>query len=456
MLKNRIFLRGLFKMKQAFVGLSILVSLCHYQGFCHPRDEEMALANTSFKSRMADLQDWKTPFKVCGIWATGTTPGDSSLPYDKLPTVQIGGPKYGPQFFSTVETFLGVLPDNYSYNLILDQMTRITTKADLDRLQEKFGERFALTDIEELGAQLIEKFPQYKEALTDLTQNAIGGMPVLTSDLYRLIAMPYADKRDLYGTQTIRYLYLDIDDFVGGLSESKTLPLWLSKYYKTSSTDLTIYLPTYKALWHSELDGTEFFKPLARDQKGLINTHIGIEIPVKGQNQYETFVCDVLENIQTKYYSPENKLNIVKFSLKLYENLLAGNGMTFTGDLSEEMDYLCSKSIGSFGCIIRNGPGTVLFDICSFSREKFRIFDGPDYPIIAHSWVPDYDSTIRLNGFGKYSRKIGNVKQETFVSGYIKKAWGGRGITAVDKFLPEIKDREAIEFLYDSNYPYDG
>jgi hypothetical protein len=341
-------------------------------------------------------------------------PGDSSLTYDQLPKVQIGGSEDGPQFFSSVETFLEALPDNYSYHLMLDQMTRITNKPDLDRLQEKFGERFVLTDIEELGAQLIEKFPQYKEVLTDVTQNATGGMPVITSDIYRLIAMPYADKRNLDVTQKTRYLYLDIDTFVRGLSESKTLPFWLSKHYKTRSKDVTLYIPKYWDPGDSELKSTDFFNPLAGDKPH--NALIGIEFPFQGQKQYETFVCHVLDNLKDLNYSGRDKFNIVKFPLKLYKNLLAGNNMTFMDDPFKMI--LSLDVINFMNCIIdRTGSG-LLFKICESHAEKFRVLQGPDRSVCAMSWCPEDVAAI-------------------FSRGYIEKAWSNRGIPTVEEFLAQ-------------------
>jgi len=421
MLKNRIFLRGLFKARQAFVGLLILVSLCHYQGFCHPTDEEMAPAKTACKSRMADLQDLDTRFMTFGFWATGMQPEDSSFSSDQFPKVEIGGPEDGPRFLSSVETFLEALSENYSYYLMLDRMTWITNKKDLDHLQEKFGERFRLIDIEQLGAQLIKKFPQYEEVLTDVTQNATGGMPVITSDIYRLIAMPYADKSDPDFTEKTRYLYLDIDTFVRGLSESKTLPFWLSKGYNTSSTDVTLCIPSSKYPCHSELERTDFFNPFAGGRMYYPNSQIGIEIPFQGQNQYETFVRYVLERVKTLNYYPRAELDILKFPLKLYKNLLAGKGMTFTGDLSEKMNRLVLKDIYFFTRFLSDHTANdLLANICQFHGEKFRILEGSADWVGAKSWVP-------------------KNKTGSFCQGYIEQAWSGRGILAIDAFLDQTQ-----------------
>ena len=358
-------------------------------------------------------------------------PGDSSLTYDQLPKVQIGGSEDGPQFFSSVETFLEALPDNYSYHLMLDQMTRITNKPDLDRLQEKFGERFVLTDVEELGAQLIEKFPQYEEVLKDVTQNATGGMPVITSDIYRLIAMPYADKNYPNIPQKTRYLYLDIDTFVRGLSDSETLPFWLSKHYKTSSKDVTLYIPKD---WHpgdSELESTDFFKPLAGDRRSYPNCQIGVEVPFQGQNQYETFVRYVLDGVKELHYPHINyyygnycyskELNILKFPLEVYKNLLAGKGMTFMGDLCEQMTLLAREDTVVFKRrLVKSTAVDLLGTICLFQGEKFRVLEGPAYTVWANSWIP-------------------KDQKESFCRGYIKKAWGGRGISAIEQFLAQTQ-----------------
>ena len=385
----------------------------------------MALGNTLFESRMAVLKDFKTRFITFGFWATGMDFKDSYFPSDQQPKVQIGGPEDGPRFFSSVETFLGALPENYSYHLMLDQVTRITNQEDLDRLQEKFGERFRLIDIEQLGAQLIKKFPQYEEVLKDVTQNATGGMPVITSDIYRLIAMPYADKNYPNVPQKTRYLYLDIDTFVRGLSDSETLPLWLSKHYNGSNTDLNIYVPVgwWNRDFHRKPEGTGFFTPFAgdKDDRDFWNSQIAIEIPFQDQNQYATFVCHVLENLIKTNDSSGGKTNFVKIILELYKNLRAGNGMKFTGDLSQEMKLASGLSPRLFmKCILSaTGPG-LLLRICKSAGEKFRLFKGLPHGVCASTWVP-------------------KDEEKTFWEGYIEQAWSGRGILAIDAFLAQTQ-----------------
>jgi hypothetical protein len=224
---------------------------------------------------------------------------------------------------------------------------------------------------------------------------------------------------------------------VRGLSDSETLPFWLSKHYKTSSKDVTLYVPTNWYPGNSELESTDFFNPLAGDNKSYSNDHIGIEIPLKGQNQYETFVCHVLDNVIKENYNSREVPGIVKLTLKFYESLLEGKGMTFMDDSDGTMNWVFKRAEVFARCIIdRTGPG-LLLKICKSAGKKVLLFEGPAHTVSSLSWLPENETG-------------------SFFQGYIKKAWGGRGITAVDKFLLEIEDREAIEFLYDSNYPYDG
>ena len=96
--------------------------------------------------------------------------------------------------------------------------------------------------------------------------------------------------------------------------------------------------------------------------------------------------------------------------------------MTFRGDDSyEQMNNLSRYNIELFKELIvgTTGPG-LLSNIAKSCAEQFRLCKGPAYAVCANSWVPE------------------NAKG-SFVRGYIKQAWSGRGITAVENFLAQTQ-----------------
>ncbi|MGL5719747.1 MAG: hypothetical protein ACRCYP_02990, partial [Alphaproteobacteria bacterium] len=176
------------------------------------------------------------------FWATGFNRDHSTFSDDQLPTVQIGGPIDAPCFFHGVETYLKYLPSQYAFGLMLDRPTQITNKIELESFKQNFGERFFVADIEDVGKKLIENFPQHKKTLQLLVDNAVGGAPVLTSDIFRLIAMPFADPQNIAweGEEKIRYAYFDIDTFCYNMTKPTDFIKYLAKGYKKKDSDITI------------------------------------------------------------------------------------------------------------------------------------------------------------------------------------------------------------------------
>jgi hypothetical protein len=150
--------------------------------------------------------------KLYFYWTTGRKADDNQ---NSNAQVFIGGKDYAAAFQSNLEKLLMMSRSNFSVTLICDDLTYNTNDEWLDRLRSKSKGRFTISFVTSILENLIKVFPKQKSILMSIFQNAEGGNPVIVSDFWRLIGMPFVDP----GTNTswpahqINYVYCDSDIF---------------------------------------------------------------------------------------------------------------------------------------------------------------------------------------------------------------------------------------------------
>lgn len=180
--------------KYKVVVFSVMLSMCIHamemapqpeypplqQAFEH-FDEDAELIREYLKDIKAELHFY---------WTTGRTlDTNKTIEYGADINVEIGGLKYGRKFIPYITKLLEVSPNTLGIRLVLDWDTFSAYEEQLNALEEKYNDRFKLIFVHEVHLRLLSAFPNNKEKINMVFKNAMEGLPVIPSDIYRLIGM---------------------------------------------------------------------------------------------------------------------------------------------------------------------------------------------------------------------------------------------------------------------------
>ncbi|MGL5784678.1 MAG: hypothetical protein ACRCYZ_04360 [Alphaproteobacteria bacterium] len=281
-----------------------------------------------------------------------------------------------------------------------------------------------------MGKKLIENFPEYKEALQLLIDNAIGGAPVLTSDIFRLIAMPFADPKNgvWNGKEKIRYAYLDVDTFLDRMKKGpEDLVCWLTTSYEKVGSNVVLggLTPSVKKDSCQDGENCELRKSYVNAKdfcnidklSSIWNGSLKIEINVsKGKSIFSPYVEKILEAQDAEFLSQPTKF---------YNHIvhgLSGDGYAVKG----------LKSYNNFkkGVIGTTGPGFLEKFYKNTEIEGFAwAFELVDKKVsylidkadvhCENSWLPCYNMS------------------KFFTCNYAREFWAKKGIEKIDQYVKQ-------------------
>lgn len=184
-----------------------------------PRSERLRLALTHIDSDAKLITESLQHIKSAELhffWTTGRTLRDDSRD-DALRNVQIGGARVN-DFLIYVKKLLEVSPPHLRVKLVLDDMTQSSNQLMLSTLLHDFEERFEILSIVLVTQRLKEKFSPTTHDMIDLIlNNATRGIPVVASDIYRLIGMVHGHESLAASPDNVLFTYCDVDTFCHGM-----------------------------------------------------------------------------------------------------------------------------------------------------------------------------------------------------------------------------------------------
>ena len=188
------------------------------------------------------------------FWTTGRDPSMVKPEYGASQQVDIGGAKYaGQKFLRYVDELLAYSPNSLNIKFVCDTLTLQSNHAGISNLQDKYPKRFEILDVSNIHDNLLKAFPNEKEYINVVFQNATCGNPAITSDIYRLVGMIYGREVDPAAVLQTQYTYCDIDAFCSGMD---TLNQAMQKYldfesysFKEKLVDIDGYTNLLKALF---------------------------------------------------------------------------------------------------------------------------------------------------------------------------------------------------------------
>ncbi|MGL4427182.1 MAG: hypothetical protein ACRCUQ_05460 [Alphaproteobacteria bacterium] len=271
-----------------------------------------------------------------------------------------------------------------------------------------------------------------------LIDNAVGGSPVLTSDIFRLIAMPFADPQNITwdGEEKIRYAYLDVDTFLSSVQrDAEDLVNWFATDYRKEDSDITIggLVPHLREIACScPEDSCSRLKPYVEVKNfcmknnciSILNALLKIEVtPSKGKNVFLSYVDRIL-NAQNIRLLSEIPI--------FYNNLL-----TYSSNQSSfSFDYL--KDFIRFKNAVITDTGPIFFKKFIDAEKTFE--ETPSY--FFQKIAEDNHQIFTLSWLVSNTEKD---SKEPFFIRYVKKFWGGKGIPGVEKFIASLQKSEQNE-----------
>ncbi|MBA4117999.1 MAG: hypothetical protein C0514_03785 [Candidatus Puniceispirillum sp.] len=206
-------------MRLFFPSLIVLSQLCFVPCFSSATPEDAPSHFDSgahaFASHLAHTHDATLDF----FWTTGVTLSDNPS-YAPDAHVYVGGtPAYGAKFFPYVASLLEHTPAHLRVRFVCDGRTQEANRAALDEVSGAFGTRFEIINIEDVVARLHDVFPEKREVLGAVFDNATRGNPAIASDIYRLIGMYFGHAPADLSTP-IQRTYCDVDTFIHAMDAS--------------------------------------------------------------------------------------------------------------------------------------------------------------------------------------------------------------------------------------------
>lgn len=171
------------------------------------------------------------------FWTTGRSVSDNEE-FEPIRRVAIGGSAYEEIFFTKVTELLTHSPDTVSVVLVCDDLTKAANSEQLQKLSALFDKRFIVVPIAVVIDNLLSNFSQHGATIEKVFANATRGDPVLASDIYRLVGMPFIQQGVLF--EGLRqYTYVDIDTFCHGMEKDpKSLFRALFEPLETDTHDI--------------------------------------------------------------------------------------------------------------------------------------------------------------------------------------------------------------------------
>ena len=213
------------------------------------------------------------------FWTRGYTFSDNPN-YHPHKTVNIGGTEYKDKFFSYVDQLLHNSPHKLIVKLVLDDMTMASNKSSIEQLQNLYTNRFQITFIDNVEKKILNHFTdsaQTTKKINAIFKNATAGIPVLASDIYRVVGMMYGHNQS-FDPNKVLYTYSDVDAFCFGMETEHQ-----------SNKDLI------KSLFASELDTNSGFY----FGRKYTNNDI-IKIKIQKETDYKEFCKGILDKIEIK------------------------------------------------------------------------------------------------------------------------------------------------------------
>lgn len=166
------------------------------------------------------------------FWTTGRTISDKSE-YHPITKVDVGGSRYGQQFFVYVKALLENSPSKLKINFICDIPTRNSNIEAIRSLRHAYKNRFELLSIESVQANLLKAFSTnaQQKKIKLLFKNATQGSPVIASDVYRYIGMIFGQDTPP-GIAVPQHIYCDIDTLCCGM-KSDSFKKLISALFKS-------------------------------------------------------------------------------------------------------------------------------------------------------------------------------------------------------------------------------
>lgn len=247
---------------------------------------------------------WTTPRVREELSDTNTSP------------IQVGGEAYAEKFPPYLNALLTYSSQNLHIRFVCDFLTHSTNQEWISALQEQHGPRFETVDIQTVHQRLSRELPDHGGMLQDIFRNATEGNPVIASDVYRLIGMPFANLEEPLQTKT-QYTYCDIDTFCEGM-ERPDGRHWIELNGHTNLLKalLSKAQPQKNSIFHDPT--TAFYLGRRDDDQGITNELIKLKIFCK--DAYKVFCEEVLKNINDldKNYKRESKLGHLQYFHELY------------------------------------------------------------------------------------------------------------------------------------------
>jgi hypothetical protein len=291
------------------------------------------------------------------FWTTGRTLNtDKSQEYGADEKVDIGGSSYGHKFFPCVGKLLEVSPANLKIILTCDDLTENSNNDQIEKLKNKFINRFKILDVISAESKLVAHFPKQGEKISQVFANAVGGLPVLPSDIFRLIGMIFGQWHKSIITPKIaqkQYTYCDIDLFCGGM-EGLQYEFLIKALFEPR---------TKKPFYMGVNNGTHNFN------NDLIKLYIGED----GIESYKQFCIDLLNRI-------ENHNGVLSHYVKLHKIIK-----------EFENQEGCSTNIDDLAPPFLKD---IVYSVTSVTGPKFLVFmymltQDLDYPLIVEGgWYP--------------------------------------------------------------------
>lgn len=153
------------------------------------------------------------------FWTTGRTLSENPN-YNPNTRVNIGGEKWGQKFFPYVKKLLEVSPKKLKIKVTGDALTAKSNTLQIGEILELYPNRFEMIFSDIVCTNLKKRFPLYSKKLDIIFQNATGGIPVIPSDIYRIVApiFGYDHAPDVFKTL---YTYCDVDNFCAGMESTQ-------------------------------------------------------------------------------------------------------------------------------------------------------------------------------------------------------------------------------------------
>lgn len=198
---------------RVFGDLSLKAIINKWQQY---REENKALLNfieIENKKVIAAHLDGLKKAELHFFWTTGRTL--SARPeFGANTNVAIGGAKFGQRFFGYLDKLLKHSPNHLIVKLVSDRLTVNSNKPSIKELQRKYPERFEILWIDDVRRNLLDTFSSddLPERINLIFSNAESGNPVIASDMYRLLGMPFSQEQYSDISQ-VQYSYCDVDLF---------------------------------------------------------------------------------------------------------------------------------------------------------------------------------------------------------------------------------------------------